>query len=98
MIAELYGKSTGCSSGKGGSMHLIDLSKNFMGTTAIVANSIPLQLVLISQNLKLKIEFRQFFGEGPEEGVFYTNEILALLKIYQYYSFVKIIFILFIAL
>ena len=35
MIAELYGKSTGCSSGKGGSMHLIDLSKNFMGTTAI---------------------------------------------------------------
>ena len=42
MIAELYGKETGCSMGKGGSMHLIDLSVNFMGTSAIVGNSIPI--------------------------------------------------------
>ncbi len=41
MIAEIYGKETGCSKGKGGSMHLIDTSCNFMGTSAIVANSIP---------------------------------------------------------
>ena len=40
-ISEIYGKSSGCSSGKGGSMHLIDLSVNFMGTSAIVGNSIP---------------------------------------------------------
>ena len=39
MIAELYGKETGCSKGRGGSMHLIDQSCGFMGTTAIVANS-----------------------------------------------------------
>ena len=42
MIAEIYGKSTGCSKGKGGSMHLIDKSVGFMGTSAIVGNSIPL--------------------------------------------------------
>ena len=42
MIAEIYGKKTGCSSGKGGSMHLIDLRVNFMGSTAIVANTIPI--------------------------------------------------------
>ena len=34
-IAELYGKKTGCSKGIGGSMHLIDLEKNFLGSTAI---------------------------------------------------------------
>lgn len=76
MIAELYGKSTGCSSGKGGSMHLIDLSKNFMGTTAIVANSIPLGVGL-GLSAKLKNENRIstiFFGEGAtEEGVFYES-------------------------
>ena len=42
MIAELYGKETGCSKGKGGSMHLIDLNVNFMGSTAIVGNTIPI--------------------------------------------------------
>ena len=42
MIAEIYGKSTGCSAGKGGSMHLIDLSVGFVGSTAIVGNSIPI--------------------------------------------------------
>ena len=42
MIAEIYGKKTGCSKGKGGSMHLVDLSVNFMGSSAIVGNSIPI--------------------------------------------------------
>ena len=41
MIAEIYGKATGCSKGKGGSMHLIDQSVGFMGSTAIVGNTIP---------------------------------------------------------
>ena len=41
MIAEIYGKRSGCSNGKGGSMHLIDLTVNFMGSTAVVANSVP---------------------------------------------------------
>ena len=42
MIAEIYGKKTGCSGGKGGSMHLIDKEVGFMGTSAIVGNSIPI--------------------------------------------------------
>lgn len=42
MIAELYGKVTGCARGRGGSMHLVDTSVGFMGTTAIVGNSIPI--------------------------------------------------------
>ena len=41
MIAEIYGKKSGCSGGKGGSMHLIDKEVGFMGTSAIVGNSIP---------------------------------------------------------
>lgn len=41
MWAELYGKETGCGRGKAGSMHLVDPSVNFMGTSAIVASGIP---------------------------------------------------------
>lgn len=76
MISEIYGKSTGCSSGKGGSMHLIDLNVNFMGTTAIVANSIPLGVGLgLSAKLKKQNRISTiFFGEGAtEEGAFYES-------------------------
>ena len=46
MIAELYGKVTGCARGRGGSMHLVDPRVGFMGTTAIVGNSIPIGIGL----------------------------------------------------
>ena len=73
MIAEIYGKEGGCSKGKGGSMHLIDLSVGFMGSTAIVGNSIP-----IGAGLGLAMQLDQsnnisciFVGDGAiEEGVF----------------------------
>ena len=76
MIAEIYGKSTGCSGGKGGSMHLIDESVGFMGSTAIVGNTIP-----IGVGLGLSISLKQsnqvscvFFGDGAvEEGAFYES-------------------------
>lgn len=42
MIAELYGKATGCSGGRAGSMHLHDESVGFMGTSAIVGSSVSL--------------------------------------------------------
>ena len=46
LFAELYGKSTGCSRGKGGSMHFFDKEKNFFGGHAIVAGHIPLAVGL----------------------------------------------------
>jgi pyruvate dehydrogenase E1 component subunit alpha len=42
VMAELFGKATGCSRGKGGSMHLFDVAKRFMGGHAIVGGHIPL--------------------------------------------------------
>ena len=42
MFAELYGKATGCSRGKGGSMHLVDSDAGMMGASAIVGGTIPL--------------------------------------------------------
>jgi len=83
MLAEIYGKATGCSAGRGGSMHLIDESVGFMGSTAIVGNTIP-----IGVGLGLSIKLNQtkqvsciFFGEGAtEEGVFYESVNFAVLK------------------
>lgn len=41
LISELYGKATGCAKGQGGSMHLVDLSVNFLGSTSIVGGTTP---------------------------------------------------------
>ncbi|MCB4790663.1 MAG: thiamine pyrophosphate-dependent dehydrogenase E1 component subunit alpha [Elusimicrobia bacterium] len=83
MIAEIYGKSTGCSKGKGGSMHLIDKSVNFMGSTAIVGGTIPVGVGLgLSITLKKTDQIScVFFGDGSiEEGVFYESVNFAVLK------------------
>lgn len=42
VMAELFGKATGCARGKGGSMHLFDVSKGFLGGHAIVGAHLPL--------------------------------------------------------
>ena len=75
MIADLSGKKTGCSGGKGGSMHLIDKKNGFMGTSAIVGNSIPLGVGLsLSIKLQQKVMLLVFLGDGAiEEGVFYES-------------------------
>ena len=41
MMAELYGKSTGCAGGKAGSMHLIDMKHGVLGASAVVGTTIP---------------------------------------------------------
>ena len=66
MLAEIYGKVTGCSKGMGGSMHLIDKSVGFMGSTAIVGNTIP---VAVGSALAMKIQEKKSiscicFGDG----------------------------------
>lgn len=76
MLAEIYGKDTGCSRGRGGSMHLTDPSVGFIGSTAIVGNSIPVGVGLA---LSLQLQKSQnlsavFFGDGcVEEGAFYES-------------------------
>src|SRR3989344_5258178 len=55
MMAELYGKKTGCARGKAGSMHLVDIDVGMMGTSAIVATSIP-QAVGYALALKMRRE------------------------------------------
>jgi len=83
LIAELYGRRDGCSKGKGGSMHLIDLKANFMGTSAIVGNSIPIGVGLgMSQKLLRKKNITTIFiGEGAtEEGIFFESINFAIVK------------------
>ena len=76
MMAEIYGKASGCSKGMGGSMHLIDTSVGFMGSTAIVGNTIP---VAVGLALEKKLTRKKsiacvFFGDGAtEEGAFYES-------------------------
>ncbi|MBI3267040.1 MAG: thiamine pyrophosphate-dependent dehydrogenase E1 component subunit alpha [Chlamydiae bacterium] len=83
MMAELYGKVTGCSRGKGGSMHLVDLSVGFLGATPIVASTIPMG-VGAALGAVMKGEKRisvVFFGEGAtEEGAFQESVNFAVLK------------------
>ena len=66
VMAELFGKATGLSKGKGGSMHLFDVERNFMGGFAIVGGHIPLAVGLgfaIKYN-KLDQVVLCFFGDG----------------------------------
>ena len=83
MVAELYGKATGFAKGKGGSMHLIDPSAGVMGTSAVVATTIP-QAVGYAYALKLRKSDAivvSFFGDGAvDEGSFHESMNFAALK------------------
>lgn len=83
MVAELYGKATGCGGGKSGSMHLIDAVAGMMGTSAVVGTTIP-QAAGYAFALKSEKSDRVvvcFFGDGAtEEGVFHETMNFAALK------------------
>jgi TPP-dependent pyruvate/acetoin dehydrogenase alpha subunit len=83
MVAELYGKATGCAKGKGGSMHLVDVAMGVMGGSAVVGTTIP-QAVGYAFGLKLQQSDRivvSFFGDGAvEEGAFHESLNFAALK------------------
>jgi TPP-dependent pyruvate/acetoin dehydrogenase alpha subunit len=83
MIAELYGKATGCAKGKGGSMHLVDVAAGVMGTSAVVASTIPNAVGYAYANrlLRRRSVVASFFGDGAtEEGSFYESLNFAALK------------------
>jgi TPP-dependent pyruvate/acetoin dehydrogenase alpha subunit/nucleoside-diphosphate-sugar epimerase len=83
MVAELYGKATGCTKGKGGSMHLVDPEAGVMGMSAVVGTTIA---NAAGYAYALKHQRRDsivvsFFGDGAtEEGVFSETLNFAVLK------------------
>jgi len=82
MIAELYGKVTGCTRGKGGSMHLIDVGAGVLGASAIVGTTIPLAVgYAYAQRLKkTDTVVASFFGDGAvDEGAFHESMNFAAL-------------------
>jgi len=82
VMAEMFGKANGCSRGRGGSMHLFDVSRRFFGGNAIVAGGLPLAVGLA---LADKLQGRDrvtacLFGDGAvAEGAFHESLNLAAL-------------------
>src|SRR5215813_4769487 len=81
-MAELFGKATGCSKGRGGSMHFFEVKKRFMGGHAIVGSHVP-----IAAGIAFASKYRGepdvtlcFFGEGTANmGAFHEGMALAAL-------------------
>jgi acetoin:2,6-dichlorophenolindophenol oxidoreductase subunit alpha len=84
MFAEILGKSTGCSGGRGGSMHLLAAEQGVLGTVPIVAGTVPLAAGA-AMAYKMRKEQRvavAFFGDGTlEEG--HVHETMNLAALYR---------------
>ncbi|MCX7178068.1 MAG: thiamine pyrophosphate-dependent dehydrogenase E1 component subunit alpha [Proteobacteria bacterium] len=83
MMAEIYGKATGCAGGKGGSMHLVDLDAGFLGAAPIVGSTIPIAagVAFAGQMRNEDRVVMVFLGDGATEtGVFYETVNFAALK------------------
>jgi pyruvate dehydrogenase E1 component alpha subunit len=84
LMAELYGRATGCSRGKGGSMHFFDAGRHMLGGNGIVGAHIP-----VATGVALKIKYKKedgvvlcFFGDGAiHQGSF--HESLNMAKIWN---------------
>ena len=82
VMAEMYGRSTGCSRGRGGSMHLFSRAHRFYGGHAIVGGLLPCAVGLaLADRLRARnVVTAAFFGEGAAaEGVFHECLNLASL-------------------
>jgi pyruvate dehydrogenase E1 component alpha subunit len=82
VMAEMYGKATGCSHGRGGSMHLFDAAHRFYGGNAIVGGGLPLAagLALADRMTGRNRVTCCFFGDGAvAEGEFHETANLAAL-------------------
>jgi pyruvate dehydrogenase E1 component alpha subunit len=80
VMAELFGRATGTSKGRGGSMHLFDASRNFAGGYAIVGGQLPVAvgLALASQYLDEGRVIFTFLGDGAvNQGEFHETMNLA---------------------
>jgi pyruvate dehydrogenase E1 component alpha subunit len=84
ILAEMLGKSTGCSSGKGGSMHMADVNKNFWGGHAIVGAHLPIASGLALGDLYQgnKAVTICMFGDGATNIGFF-HEALNLSKVWN---------------
>lgn len=82
MVAELYGKATGCSKGKGGSMHMFSAEHNYLGGHGIVGGQVPLALG-VAWKIKYKQEDRViqvYLGEAAvNQGAFHESLNMAAL-------------------
>ncbi len=82
LMAEMYGKANGCSRGRGGSMHVFDVSRRFYGGYAIVGGGLPIAvgLALADKMQNLPSITACFFGDGAvAEGEFHESMNLAAL-------------------
>ena len=82
VMAEMFGRANGCSRGRGGSMHLFDVSRRFYGGHAIVGGGLPVAvgLALADSLSKRRAVTVCFFGDGAmAEGVFHESANLAAL-------------------
>jgi pyruvate dehydrogenase E1 component alpha subunit len=82
LMAEMYGKATGCSRGRGGSMHFFDVARRFYGGYAIVGGGLPIAvgLGLADRYLGQARVTACFFGDGAvAEGEFHESLNLAAL-------------------
>ncbi|HVE43522.1 MAG TPA: thiamine pyrophosphate-dependent dehydrogenase E1 component subunit alpha [Gammaproteobacteria bacterium] len=86
MMAELYGKATGCAGGKAGSMHLVDIKNGILGASAVVGSTISVATgYALAMQMEAKTTNKQrvvvcMFGDGAtEEGCFYESMNFAAL-------------------
>lgn len=82
IMAEMFGRSDGCSRGRGGSMHLFDARTRFFGGNAIVAGGLPVAVGLaLADRMQNRARVTAcFFGEGAiAEGAFHESMNLAAL-------------------